>query len=69
MASNWGTVIVCPFYRSEGDLSICCEGFASECVRQQFSSRCNKRIYRNRFCEGMTYQSCPIAQLTAAKYR
>lgn len=68
MASNWGTIIMCPFYLSEGDVSIRCEGISSDAVQQWWAHKDAKIAYREAFCETMDYGECPVAQLLEKKY-
>ncbi len=60
---------VCPFYKSEDDLKIYCEGVEDGTfIHLSFSTSTKlKKRYRCKFCEGQ-YSDCRIAKMLLAKY-
>lgn len=69
MASNWGSIVMCPYYLSEGRKSIRCEGIITEATQLWWKDALEKIEFKERYCETMNYKCCPIAALLEDKYK
>lgn len=59
---------VCPFFKSERENFICCEGVAPYTSNKTcFTKKAALMRYRNRYCFDFTYKSCHWAQVLMQK--
>lgn len=70
--TNWDAVnTVCPFYKTEDDKSISCEGIINnKCTRHIFTKSSSKKQHKNDYCNSVdNYQKCRyFFNVTALKY-
>ena len=58
----------CPFYKSEDDMKIYCEGTEEgTSIHLAFYSKTTKKQFCKRYCERQ-YQDCRIAKMLYGKY-
>lgn len=59
---------LCPFYRSEDDFRVLCEGVVdASSIHVVFQSSKKKHEYSKRYCCG-NYKSCKVSHMLYAKY-
>ncbi len=61
--------VVCPFYRGEESVSICCEGpVEGSLAKMVFGSAAGKLEYRRRYCETMSC-FCAYGEALTSSYK
>ena len=64
----YGGLVLCPFYKYEGERLIYCEGIAPEtAIHLAFKTKDKLRAYRSDYCE-KCYNKCLIAGALNRKY-
>lgn len=60
--------IKCPYYITDGDRYLTCEGVDSEIIKQRFKNRTEIIMYQRIYCEHYPNE-CKIAALIELKYK
>lgn len=64
-----GANTVCPFYDTENNTSITCEGiFAPSVITMRFKCSKDKKVWQEENCFLFEYEKCPVARGLIEKY-